>query len=78
MGWREAERRAATVVPLQDSVGRIAGEMVVPYPPGIPVLMPGESITQEIVTYLSACRESGISVLGLQGADHKQIRVVNP
>lgn len=78
LSWRAAERAASTAVPLRDSLGGISGRMVVPYPPGIPVLMPGETITQDIVEYLSACRASGISVLGLQGADNERIQVVNP
>lgn len=46
------------------SAGRICGEMVIPYPPGIPVLMPGERITQESIEYLKLCNEHGIKLNG--------------
>jgi arginine decarboxylase len=37
-------------VPVEDAVGRVAAEMVSPYPPGVPVLAPGELISQEAST----------------------------
>lgn len=44
---------------LVESVGRIAAEMVIPYPPGIPVLYPGEIITMEICNKLIALASAG-------------------
>ncbi len=44
-------------VGLEDAVGRVAAVMVVPYPPGIPVVMPGERITAESVAYLAGLEE---------------------
>ncbi|MBT2290101.1 amino acid decarboxylase [Paenibacillus albidus] len=44
-------------VPLEYSVGRIAAEMVIPYPPGIPLVYPGEAITESICTRLSSLAE---------------------
>lgn len=40
------------LVKLEDSVGRIIAESVMVYPPGIPILAPGEEITKEIIVYL--------------------------
>lgn len=40
-------------LPLKDALGKIAGEMICPYPPGIPLVYPGELITPELVEYLS-------------------------
>lgn len=76
LGWREALGAPKTVVSLSESLGAPSGAMITPYPPGIPLLMPGERITQEAIEYLQACRQSGISVMGLQGA-LDQIQVVN-
>jgi len=39
-------------VPIDESVGYICAETIAPYPPGIPVLLPGERITEEVVRYL--------------------------
>ena len=42
----------AEKVSLRDSVGRIAAEMICPYPPGIPMLIPGEFLDQARVAWL--------------------------
>lgn len=39
-------------IALEEAEGEIAGEMIVPYPPGIPILCPGEKITGEVLDYL--------------------------
>lgn len=76
MKWREALSAGKKSMLLTESAGEISGAMVTPYPPGIPLLMPGEIITAEALTYLQACRLSGISVIGLQGAENETIQVV--
>ncbi|MDF2686612.1 MAG: hypothetical protein K0S55_1794 [Clostridia bacterium] len=40
------------IVQIQAAVGRIAAESIVPYPPGVPVLLPGELITEDLTQYL--------------------------
>ena len=52
--------------PVQKCDGRVAAGMVVPYPPGIPILVPGQIITKEIITYLSALFEKGVEIHGMQ------------
>lgn len=52
-------------VKLSDSVGRAAGEMVIPYPPGIPALLPGSRITADTAAYLTALYRRGETVLGM-------------
>ncbi|WP_129305100.1 aminotransferase class I/II-fold pyridoxal phosphate-dependent enzyme [Streptomyces sp. L2] len=49
---REAFFAAAEHVPAERAAGRIAAEMISPYPPGVPVVAPGEVITGEVVDYL--------------------------
>ncbi len=39
-------------VPLADAVGRVAAEILAPYPPGVPVVAPGEKITQKALSFL--------------------------
>lgn len=47
------------VIPLAQSVGKVAAEMVIPYPPGIPVLYPGERIPEGIAQYLIQLHQHG-------------------
>src|SRR5205807_94218 len=51
---RDAFFGPAEQVPAAQAVGRIAAEMASPYPPGVPVLAPGELITAEVVDYLTS------------------------
>lgn len=63
-------------VPLSRSVGQISAQTLTPYPPGIPVLIPGERITQEIVDYLSDLTEKDIRVVGQEGDALRTVKVV--
>jgi arginine/lysine/ornithine decarboxylase len=47
-------------VPARDAVGRICAEQITPYPPGVPVLLPGERITADAVDYLRSGVEAGM------------------
>jgi len=58
-----AKKRA---VPLGESAGHICSEFVMCYPPGIPILAPGEMITDEILSYIMYAREKGCSMQGTQ------------
>ena len=51
-------------VEASDCIGRTCGEMIIPYPPGIPVLMPGEVITLEAYEYVKLCIQQGIKING--------------
>jgi arginine/lysine/ornithine decarboxylase len=53
---RQAWLTSPEKVPWNQAKGRIAGEMAAPYPPGIPLINPGEIITPEIWDYLEDCR----------------------
>lgn len=46
-------------IPWQDAVGKISGQMIAPYPPGIPVIYPGEQISHEVWTYIERFRKDG-------------------
>lgn len=56
---REAYFAAAESVPLTRASGRIAAEAITPYPPGIPLVMPGERLDDEILGLLRALRLAG-------------------
>jgi arginine/lysine/ornithine decarboxylase len=53
---RDAFYMQKKILPLADSVGEIAGEYIMAYPPGIPVLSPGERITKEIIDYIEVLK----------------------
>ncbi len=67
-------RLSVRSVPLADSEGQTAGEWVIPYPPGIPVLYPGEVITAETIRELERWRNSGAQIQG--AADGTLARLV--
>jgi arginine decarboxylase len=46
------------------------------YPPGIPILTPGERITEEIIEYIEYAREKGCSLQGTMDPECKEIRVL--
>jgi len=73
---RAAAEAAAVPVALADAAGRIAGEMVVPYPPGIPLLVPGEVVSTEIVTAISDLRDGGCRIVGMAGGDGTELRCI--
>lgn len=60
-------------VPLADAAGRISAGSIIPYPPGIPLVCPGEEITEDIITYLHALRAAGEKVIGIN--DRQQVLV---
>ncbi|MFJ8223866.1 aminotransferase class I/II-fold pyridoxal phosphate-dependent enzyme [Streptomyces griseus] len=49
-------------VPAVKAVGRVAAEMLTPYPPGIPAVLPGERITEPVLRYLRSGVEAGMNV----------------
>lgn len=63
-------------VPLHKSVGHISAQTLTPYPPGIPVLIPGERITQEACDYLIELSEKGIRISGQETDVLRTIKVV--
>lgn len=73
MSPREAFYAKTETVPLAASVGRIIAEMIMVYPPGIPILLPGEQVTQDNIDYIEENLRAGLPV---QGPDDPEIRFV--
>jgi arginine decarboxylase len=61
---RQASLCPVRAVMPEDAVGLIAAAAVTAYPPGIPVLAPGERITQEIYIYIQAAARAGVNLRG--------------
>ncbi len=63
-------------LPLAKCEGRICGESVMCYPPGIPILAPGEVITGQIIDYIGYALEKGCSMLGPESLDISTLLVL--
>ncbi len=73
---REAFLAPAEFVKFRESAGRICAETLTPYPPGIPVIAPGEEITPEIVDYVRLELKAGVRIQGPYDGALRTIRVV--
>jgi arginine decarboxylase len=73
---REAFLAPTEAVRFKQSKGRICAETISPYPPGIPVIAPGEEVTDEIIDYLSLEIKAGVRMQGPYDRELKRIRVV--
>src|SRR3954468_21745120 len=63
-------------VPIEEAVGRVAAEMVSPYPPGVPVLTPGERVNREVIDYLTTGVAAGMLIPDAADPEMKTLRVV--
>ena len=73
---REAFFASAKALPLAACVGRVSAEMVVPYPPGIPVLGPGEEVTAETAAHVAQAAARGVLIHGPRDGSLATLRVV--
>ncbi|MGB9638482.1 MAG: aminotransferase class I/II-fold pyridoxal phosphate-dependent enzyme [bacterium] len=64
-------------VNLEDSVGLISSELITTYPPGIPIIIPGEIITKDIVEHIKNEIKFGGKITGFSDKSLKKIRVVD-
>ena len=72
----EAYYSSKEEVRLKDSIGRISSTFVIPYPPGVPIICPGELITEELIDYIQFALDKGIEIIGLIGYNREKIQVV--
>jgi arginine/lysine/ornithine decarboxylase len=63
-------------LPLDETKGRVCSEFVMCYPPGIPILAPGERITEEILQYIHYAFEKGCSLTGPEDAAIQRLNVL--
>ncbi len=77
LGLRDAWFAQSKKVLLEESAGCICAEWAAVYPPGIPVILPGEEISGEMVNYLIWVRESGAAFQGPADPHLKYIRVID-
>ena len=63
-------------LPLEESIGRVCTESVMCYPPGIPILSPGELITPEIIEYIRYAKEKGCQMTGTEDLNIERLNVM--
>lgn len=73
---REAFFAEAEAVPFAEAEGRAAAEQVMFYPPGIPLLAPGERITRRVMDYIRQRQAIGLKISGPEDVNLKKIKVI--
>ncbi|MDF2814082.1 MAG: arginine/lysine/ornithine decarboxylase, partial [Paenibacillus sp.] len=73
---RDAFYGDTEIVPFKESAGRIIAEFIYVYPPGIPILLPGEVISQVHVDYIVDHVEVGLPVKGPEDRSIQQVKVI--
>ena len=69
-----AEKRS---LPLDEAAGEVCSEFVMCYPPGIPILAPGELITAEIIEYIKYAKEKGCQMTGTEDINIERLNVLD-
>ncbi|TDT60999.1 arginine decarboxylase [Fonticella tunisiensis] len=73
---RQAFNGKKKSIPLSESIGKISAEFLLAYPPGIPIVCPGEVINSEVIEYVKALKEANLYVQGTEDPDVEYIKVV--
>ena len=76
MSVTEAMEAESDVCRLEESVGRISAEFGYLYPPGIPLIVPGESITAEFIERLRTCISLKLNLQGSTDLFAERIKIV--
>ncbi len=74
---RQALFASKKTIAFRESKDRICAEVITFYPPGIPIICPGEVISQEVIDYCHRMQEVGLKVVGPTDVTLKMIKVVN-
>ena len=72
----EAEQQKGEVIGFADSAGKISKEYAYLYPPGIPIIVPGERINKKIIKRIYDYKREGLRIKGLKDLETQQIEVV--
>ena len=76
MGMLAARRLPGQPVPLEEAAGRVCGEMVWAYPPGVPLLVPGEEVTAELCRTFKRMEAGGVVLHGEKSAPPRTVWTV--
>jgi len=73
---REALYRSKKKMLFKESSGQISGEYIIPYPPGIPLIIPGEQISNEIINYVTTIINEGKEIIGPKDSNCQWIEIL--
>jgi lysine decarboxylase len=74
MNIRSAFYAEKLLLPLESAIQEISGDYIIPYPPGVPLVCPGERITGELIDSVNELIKMGIEILGLENGNVKVIK----
>lgn len=72
----EAIHKKRVLVVIDDSIGEVAGDFIVPYPPGIPIIVPGEVISEQVVNYIEEGLRKGYNINGVFNRKTPQLNII--
>ena len=72
----EAWGKSSEIIEFTSSVGRCSASFVSLFPPGQPILVPGETIRKELIEYIVMMKQQGITITGLSGTELDRIEVI--
>ena len=64
-------------VSLDDAIGHILAENIIPYPPGIPLLVPGEIMEQRHLEYVRHLIDKGSTIVGMEDSSLRTVRIID-
>jgi arginine/lysine/ornithine decarboxylase len=73
---REAFYLDKEQIPIEDALGEICGEHIMSYPPGIPIISPGERFTKEMIDYINFLKNEGSMLTGTEDPNIDYIKIV--
>lgn len=76
MSISAAINQTTELLPLKASTGHTSQEYIYLYPPGIPLVAPGEIMTGKLLSIISQCQKQGLAVVGLSDMENNKIKVV--
>lgn len=74
---REAFYKDKKSVKIDESIDKICAEYVIPYPPGISLLSPGEIITKDVIDYIKLCSKKGMDINGMKDTSLEFIQIID-
>ena len=74
---RDAFFAKSKLIKVNDAIGLISADLICPYPPGIPIIMPGEQITVNAIVYLQQIVAAGGILTGCNDDDFQAMRVID-
>ena len=76
MAMHEAAKQPTECVPLEQAPGRISGDFLWAYPPGIPLVVPGEVMNNALIAYISRAEAKGVDIHAAKNTPHGMLRVL--